>query len=77
MRRSTLPPWKEVSSKQADSFSLLDLGELYIKLIILFYFVAVSFQGISSDIHGLRKGLDLLKYEREKQPDNAIIEVEY
>ena len=34
---------------------------------------AVDYQAISSDVLGLRKGLDLVKYEMNKQPANDAI----
>ncbi|KAI0212768.1 Formin-like protein 3 [Lamellibrachia satsuma] len=33
----------------------------------------VSYQMIASDVHGLRKGMDLIKFEKEKQPLNQTI----
>ena len=34
---------------------------------------SVDYQAISSDVLGLRKGLDLVKYEMNKQPENRAI----
>jgi len=32
---------------------------------------------IASDVHGLRKGMDLIKFEKEKQPFNQTIAVSF
>ena len=32
---------------------------------------------IASDVHGLRKGMDLIKFEKEKQPFNETIAVSF
>lgn len=34
-------------------------------------------QTLAADVQGLRKGLDLTKSERDKQPDNFIIFVSF
>ena len=34
-------------------------------------------QTLSADVQGLRKGLDLTKTERDKQPDNYVIFVSF
>ena len=34
-------------------------------------------QTLAADVQGLRKGLDLTKTERDKQPDNFIIFVSF
>ena len=41
------------------------------------YSVLVSMQTLAADVQGLRKGLDLTKSERDKQPDNFIIFVSF
>ena len=42
-----------------------------------FFFVAVSMQTLAADVQGLRKGLDLTKNERDKQPNNFIVFVSF
>lgn len=39
--------------------------------------ILVSMQTLAADVQGLRKGLDLTKSERDKQPDNFIIFVSF
>ena len=38
---------------------------------------AVSYQAIHEDIQGLKKGLELVRFEALKQPENAELEVKY
>lgn len=46
---------------------------IMMNMIKLFYYLLVSMQTLAADVQGLRKGLDLTKSERDKQPDNFII----
>ena len=39
--------------------------------------VSVSYQSMNLDMMALRKGLDLVKFERTKQPDHHIIDVSF
>ena len=43
--------------------------------IYLFLLILVSMQTLAADVQHLRKGLDIAKSEREKQPDNYAIHV--
>ena len=45
--------------------------------ITILLYVAVSYQSMSLDVMALRKGLDLVKFERTKQPDNQYISVSF
>ena len=45
---------------------------------ILFFFpFSVSLETLAADVQGLRKGLDLTKSERDKQPNNFIVYVSF
>nr|XP_006813486.1 PREDICTED: formin-like protein 2-like [Saccoglossus kowalevskii] len=39
--------------------------------------VSVSLESISTDVHGLRKGLELTRFERDKQEDNPVISISF
>ena len=58
-----------------DVFTFLNWHLWSHKQTILIFFIKVSYQAILADVIGLRKGVDLVKYEREKQPNNKILEV--
>ncbi|XP_070581454.1 formin-like protein 3 [Ptychodera flava] len=39
--------------------------------------IGVSLESISTDIHGLRKGMELARYEKEKQEENMIVSISF
>ena len=43
----------------------------------MFYFFLVSKQTLNADIQSLKKGIDLTKTERDKQPNNFILFVSF
>ena len=71
-RSSLLTLWS--SSWSSSSWSSSSTLSLLLSILI---FLPVSAQSLGVDVQGLRKGLDLAKAEKDKQPQNFVIFVSF